>query len=334
MEISQPEVEELFDTYLKSPQLKEVAALIRERLGRDLKPFDIWYDGFKTRSSIPEDLLTSKTRILYPDPGAFRADMPNMLSKLGWSPDRAKYLADKIVVDPARGSGHAWGAAMKGSVAHLRTRISEKGMDYKGYNIAVHEFGHNVEQTITLYDVDYYTLNGVPNTAFTEAMAYVFQSRDLMLLGMKDNNPEKEKMEILDAAWSLMEIMGVGMVEMMNWKWLYENPDATPSQLRETVVKNAIDTWNKYFAPVIGVKDSPLLAIYSHTVNDPLYLPNYSYGHVIQFQIEEYLKGKNLTAELDRIFKQGRLTPQQWMMGAVGSKISTQPLLEALDDVL
>ena len=334
MEISQPEVEELFDTYLKSPQLKEVAALIRERLGRDLKPFDIWYDGFKTRSSIPEDLLTSKTRILYPDPGAFRADMPNMLSKLGWSPDRAKYLADKIVVDPARGSGHAWGAAMKGSVAHLRTRISEKGMDYKGYNIAVHEFGHNVEQTITLYDVDYYTLNGVPNTAFTEAMAYVFQSRDLMLLGMKDNNPEKEKMEILDAAWSLMEIMGVGMVEMMNWKWLYENPGATPSQLRETVVKNAIDTWNKYFAPVIGVKDSPLLAIYSHTVNDPLYLPNYSYGHVIQFQIEEYLKGKNLTAELDRIFKQGRLTPQQWMMGAVGSKISTQPLLEALDDVL
>jgi len=82
------------------------------------------------------------------------------------------------------------------------------------------------------------------------------------------------------------------------------------------------------------VKDSPLLAIYSHTVNDPLYLPNYSYGHVIQFQIEEYLKGKDLTAELDRIFKQGRLTPQQWIMGAVGSRISTQPLLNALEKVL
>ncbi len=37
--------------------------------------------------------------------------MPVMLAKLGWSTDRAKYLADKIVVDPARGSGHAWGAA-------------------------------------------------------------------------------------------------------------------------------------------------------------------------------------------------------------------------------
>ena len=334
MEISQEEIEQLFDTYLKSPQLAKVAAIIKERLGRDLKPYDIWYDGFKSRSSIPEDLLTSKTTKLYPDPSAFRAGMPGMLTKLGWSPERARYLADKIVVDPARGSGHAWGAAMKGSVAHLRTRIQENGMDYKGYNIAVHEFGHNVEQTITLYDVDYYTLNGVPNTAFTEAMAYVFQSRDLMLLGMKENNPDKEKTEILDAAWSLMEIMGVGMVEMLNWKWLYDNPEATAAQYKEAVMKNALDTWNKYFAPVIGVKDSPLLAIYSHTVNDPLYLPNYSYGHVIQFQIEEYLKGKNLTEELDRIFKQGRLTPQQWMMGAVGSKISTEPLLEALNEVL
>ena len=334
MEIAQEEIEELFDSYLRSPQLVKVAALIKERLGRDLKSYDIWYDGFKTRSSIPEDLLTSKTSALYPDPDAFRADMPSMLRKLGWSPERAEYLADKIVVDPARGSGHAWGAAMKGSLSHLRTRISEKGMDYKGYNIAVHEFGHNVEQTITLYDVDNYMMSGVPNTAFTEALAYVFQDRDLMLLGMKDENPGKEKMKILDDTWSLMEIMGVGMVEMMNWKWLYENPEATASQFKEAVINNALDTWNKYFAPVIGVEDSPLLAIYSHTVNDPLYLPNYSYGHVIQFQVEQYLKDKNLTAEIDRIFKQGRLTPQQWMMGAVGSKISTEPLLKALDEVL
>ena len=334
MEISQEEIEELFDSYMSSPLLLKVAALIKERLGRDLKPFDIWYDGFKTRSTIPEDLLTTKTSALYPTPEAFNKNMPSMLMKLGWSPERSKYLADKIVVDPARGSGHAWGASMKGAVSHLRTRISEKGMDYKGYNIAVHEFGHNVEQTITLYDVDNYMMSGVPNTAFTEAMAYIFQSRDLMLLGMKDENPDKEKTDILDAAWSLMEIMGVGLVEMHNWIWLYENPDASASQFKEAVINNAIETWNKYFAPVIGVKDSPLLAIYSHTVNDPLYLPNYSYGQIIHFQLEEYLKGKNLTEELDRIFKQGRLTPQQWMTGAVGSKISSEPLLTALENVL
>ena len=334
MEISQEEVEALFDSYLSSPQLGKLGALIRERLGRDLKPYDIWYNGFKARSNISEDLLTSKTSLLYPDPEAFKARMPAMLMKLGWNQARAQYLADKIVVDPARGSGHAAGAAMKGSLSHLRTRISDKGMDYKGYEIAVHEFGHNVEQTISLYDVDNYMMSGVPNTATTEALAYVFQDRNLLLLDMKDNNPDKIKMETLDAAWSLMEIMGVGMVEMKAWKWLYENPDVTPSQFKESMIKIAIDTWNKYFAPVIGIKDSRILAIYSHMVEVPLYLPNYSYGHIVQFQIEEFLKGKKLTDEIDRIFKQGRLTPQQWMMGAVGSKISTQPILNKLEEIL
>jgi hypothetical protein len=334
MEIEQNEVEALFDSFLSSPQLVRLGSLIKERLGRDLRPYDIWYDGFKTRSNIPEGLLTSKTSALYPDPAAFQAGMPAMLKKLGWSPERAGYLADKILVDPARGSGHAWGAAMKGSLSHLRTRISEKGMDYKGYNIAVHEFGHNVEQTISLYDVDNYMMSGVPNTAFTEAIAFIFQNRDLLLLGMKDNNPDKEKMETLDAAWSMMEIMGVGMVDMKVWKWLYGNPEATPAQLKESTIAIAVNVWNKYFAPVIGVKDCPILAIYSHIIDAPLYLANYSYGHVIQFQIEEYLKGKTFSKEIDRMYSQGRLTPQQWMMKAVGTKISTQPILNALDEAL
>jgi hypothetical protein len=334
MEIAQNEVEKLFDSYLVSPQLAKVVSLIRERLGRDLRPYDIWYNGFVTKSTIPEDQLTAKTTALYPDPAAFRAAMPSMLKKLGWSPERAQYLAQKIVVDPARGSGHAWSTGMKGSVSHLRTRISGKGMDYKGYNIAVHEFGHNIQQTISMYDVDNYMMSGVPNTAITEALAFIFQSRDLMLLGIKDENPEKAKMETLDAAWSLMEIMGVGMVDMNAWKWLYNNPDATPSQLKESIKAIAVETWNTYFAPVLGVKDSPILAIYSHMVDSPLYLANYSYGHVVQFQIEEHLKGKDFAKEIDRIYSQGRLTPQQWMLGAVGSKISTQPLLNALDEAL
>jgi hypothetical protein len=115
---------------------------------------------------------------------------------------------------------------------------------------------------------------------------------------------------------------------------MYENPEATPAHLKQSVIRIATDTWNTYFSPVLGVGDSPILAIYSHMVNSPLYLANYSYGHVIQFQIEEYLEGKDLASEIDRIYKQGRLTPQQWMIGAVGSRISTQPLINALDKVL
>jgi hypothetical protein len=334
MEISADDAAALFSEYLGSPQLKQLAGIIRERLGRDLRPYDIWYDGFKPRSSISESMLTAKTSALYPDPAAFRAGMPAILVRLGWSPERAEYLADKIVVDPARGSGHAWGAAMKGAVSHLRTRVSGKGMDYKGYNIAVHEFGHNIEQTISLYDVDYYTLSGVPNTAFTEATAFLFQDRDLMLLGINDENPEKEKLRTLDAAWSLMEIMGVSMVEMEVWKWMYENPEATPSQLKDKTVAIAIDIWNRYFAPVLRVSDSPLLAIYSHMINGPLYLQNYAYGQIIQFQIEEHLKGKDFSDEIDRMYSLGRLTPQHWMNQATGTKISAQPLIRSLDEAL
>ena len=110
-------------------------------------------------------------------------------------------------------------------------------MDYKGYNIAVHEFGHNVEQTISMYDVDNYMMSGVPNTAFTEALAFLFQSRDLFLLDINQENKEAEKMQTLDAAWSLMEIMGVSMVEMKVWKWLYENPEATPAASKRSNIK-------------------------------------------------------------------------------------------------
>ena len=81
-------------------------------------------------------------------------------SKLGFSQDRAQYLADHIVVDPARGSGHALGAARRADKAHLRTRVEKDGMNYKGFNIAVHELGHNVEQTFSLNDVDSTLLAG------------------------------------------------------------------------------------------------------------------------------------------------------------------------------
>jgi hypothetical protein len=334
MEIAQDEVEALFDKYLRSPELVKLGLIVKDRLGRDLRPYDIWYNGFMSKGTISEEQLTARTSALYPDPAAFRADMPNILKKLGWDPDRARYIAEKIVVDPARGSGHAWGAASKNTVSHLRTRIGEKGMDYKGYNIAVHEFGHNVEQTISMYDVDNYMMAGVPNTSITEALAFVFQKRDLQLLGIKDNNPERDKLDVYNAAWSLMEIMGVGMVDMKAWKWMYANPAATPAQLKAAIRSIAVETWNTYYAPVLGVKDSPILAIYSHMIDNPLYLPNYSYGQIVQYQIEEYLKGKNLPQEIDRMYSQGRLTPQQWMVGATGSKISVQPLLDALDKAL
>ncbi len=334
MEITQPEAEKLFREFLSSKEVKQVAALISKRLGRDLKPWDIWYDGFKARSGIDETKLNAITEKRYPNAAAFQSDIPRMLMTLGFSKEKANYIADKIEVDPARGSGHAWGASMKGSKAHLRTRIPASGMNYKGYNIAVHEFGHNVEQTISLYDVDYYTLHGVPNTAFTEALAFVFQKRDLMLLGINNTDTKKEALETLDNFWSLYEIMGVSLVDQGMWKWMYDNPEATPAQLKEAVLKIAKDVWNEYYAPVFGVKDQTILAIYSHMINAPLYLSNYAFGYLIQFQIEQHLKNSDFATEVERIYKLGRLTPVAWMKEAVHKPISITPVLTNVDEAL
>lgn len=334
MEIPEQDVEKLFTSLITSPEIKQVAALIQKRLGRNLEPFDIWYDGFKARSGLNEDDLTAKTQALYPTPSAFENDLPAMLKKLGWRAERAQYIASKIQVDPARGSGHAAGAYMKGDKARLRTRIADKGMNYKGYNIAVHEFGHNVEQTLDLYDIDYYMLQGVPNTAFTEALAFLFQKRDLDLLGVKDNNPDKEHLAALDAIWSCYEIMGVSLVDMQVWHWLYANPMASPAQLKEAVIRISKEVWNQYYAPVFGSKDEPILAIYSHMIDNPLYLSNYPVGHLIDFQIDGFIQGKNFASEVDRIYTLGRLTPQAWMQGAVGTPIAIEPMLKAVDEAL
>lgn len=338
LEIPMEEIEALFTQLIESDEIKQVAALIRERLGRDLRPYDIWYDGFKSRSSISEDVLTAETQKRYPYAKAFEKDMPRMLMDLGFANDKAKEIASHIVVEAARGSGHARPCVGRNQPARLRTRISDKGMDYKGYNIAVHEFGHNVEEVISLYNIDYYTLAGIPNTGFTEASAFLFQERDLQLLGYKAKGEEAKGEEVLDMIWGMYEIMGVSLVDMAMWEWLYANPKATAAQLREAVIAIAGDIWNKYYAPLLGEPDCPLLGIYSHMVGYALYLPAYPIGNIVQFQLEEHLSQLDAQAawanEYTRIYQQGKLTPDAWMRGAVGEAMSIEPILNAVREAM
>ncbi|HEV7517116.1 MAG TPA: hypothetical protein VGR07_12515, partial [Thermoanaerobaculia bacterium] len=86
---------------------------------------------------------------------------------------------------------------------------------------------------------------------------------------------------------------------------------------------------NRHFAPVFGLRDVELLAIYSHMISSGLYLPDYAIGHIIAFQIAEHLEGGDFGAECERIARQGRLTPDAWMRGAVGGPVSAQALLAA-----
>jgi len=334
MEIPFEEVDGLFREYASSPLLREVGKIISERLGRPLRPFDLWYDGFKSRGAIGEEALDRKTKSRYPNAEAMRRDLPRMLGHLQFSPQMAEYISSKIEVDAARGSGHAWRASMRGTTSHLRTRIGADGMDYKGYNIAIHELGHNVEQTISVQMVDNYFVNGIPNVGFTEALAFMFQARDLELLGINQNDPLREHLDVLDVFWTNYEMMGVSLVDMNVWKWMYENPKANADQLKEAVVRIAKEIWNEYYADVFGDVDIPILAIYSHMIQSPLYLMNYPYGRLIMFQLEDYFKGKNFADETIRIFSLGRLTPRIWMERAVGTQIGNQPIFDAVSKAI
>ena len=209
-QIPEARVRKMLEDVLSSPLVPKVAALIEKRLGRKLSPVDVWYPGFRPQPEKSGAELDALVRAKYPTPEAYAKDIPNLLVKLGFSKEKAEYVAARMEVHPARGSGHASGAALKGYKAYLRTRVEKDGMNYKGYNIAVHEMGHNVEQTFSLYDVDYPLLQGVPNTAFTEALAFVFQGHDLELLGLAKPSEKARAEKTLDAFWGTYEIAGVG----------------------------------------------------------------------------------------------------------------------------
>lgn len=329
-EIPEARVEAMLKEVLSSPLVPRIAKLIEARLGRPLEPFDVWYSGFRPPSPYSEEELDRIVAERYPTAEAFDADLPDLLMKLGYSRDRAEYLAANIVVEPARGSGHAWGARMRSEKARLRTRVEPAGMNYKGYNIAVHELGHNVEQTFSLNDIDHTLLEGVPNTAFTEAIAFVFQARDLELLGLTQPDPTGEALRTLNDFWGAFEISGVALVDMAVWHWMYAHPEATPAELKVATLQIARDIWNEYYAPVFGNRDVVLLGVYSHMIHSFLYLPDYPIGRLIAHQIEEQVrKSGEVAAEIERMSRIGSISPDLWMREATGAPVGSAAILAA-----
>ena len=341
-EIPEQRVRALLTQILGSPLVPRVAAVIQKRLGRALEPFDIWYAGFVERQ--PEAELSKLTRARYPTPEAYKKDIPRILQALGFSAEKARYLDARIVVDPARGSGHALQACRRsemyswwgpGDAPHLRVRVNPDGMDYRNYStVAVHELGHNVEQVFSLYQVDDTLLQGVPGTAFTEALAFTFQQRDLELLGAAKPDPRVEHTRALKTFWDSWEIAGPALVDLDVWHWMYEHPEATPAQLREATLAIARKYWDQYYAPVLGKAGNPQLAIYSHMINSFLYLYRYPIGHLIEFQLEQKLRGGNFGKEFERAASYGRVLPDLWMEHATGRPVVAEPMLEATEAAL
>jgi hypothetical protein len=371
-EIPAADVEHLLRAVLEAPVGARVGALISARLKRSLEPHDIWYAGFKPSAGVSETELDARTRARYPSAEAFSKDLPRILARLGFTPERARFLADHVVVEPARGSGHALGARMRDDRAYLRTRVNADGMDYKGYNIAVHELGHNIEQVFSVTTIDHTLLQGVPNGAFTEALAFLFQQQDMALLGMPPAGAGRDAEAVLEAFWNAREIAGVSLVDIAAWRWLYAHPEASPAEFREAVVGIARDVWNQYYAALHGRRDVTLLAIYSHMIANELYTPDYTLAHLVAFQIRAHfdtLGGpmgeaaaaaaagapsaggsaaaaqtrpaavreadrRHFGSEFERVAQIGAVTPHEWMRQAVGAPLSATPLVEAAEKAL
>lgn len=205
-------------------------------------------------------------------------------------------------------------------------------MNYKGFNIAVHEMGHNVEQTLSLNYIDHTLLAGVPNTAFTEALAFVFQARDLELLGLASPGPGTRALEAVHAFWETAEIAAVALVDMRVWHWMYDHPNATAAELKEATLQIAMDVWNTYFAPVFKASDVTLLGVYSHMIHSFLYLPDYPIGHMISVQVEGQMAAAGAVGpEFERMCKTGNVVPDLWMTKATGSVVGPEAMLAAAE---
>jgi len=86
---------------------------------------------------------------------------------------------------------------------------------------------------------------------------------------------------------------------------------------------------------VFGVRDVTLLAIYSHMINNMMYLPDYPIGFMIAFQVEAQMdKSGDFGKEFERVARIGSIAPDLWMTQATGRPVGPEALLEAAGKAL
>jgi hypothetical protein len=328
-EIPEREVERVLVELLSSPVRRELAAFLRARIGRPLEAFDIYCDEFVQQRPIEE--LDKRVKEKVGDGAAMERKLPEILESLGYSRSDAEFFGARIRVEIARGAGHAVRPGVPELPAWLRTSTLDGNLGWDGFDTAMHELGHTLEQVISTHFAPRPALRNVPNTACTEAFAFLYQSLARKALGLV--TPEEERLafdlDALQTFASACQIAGPSLLELRVWNWMYANPKADASALRIEVLRVADDLWRTYYEADFGPDPYRLLAAYQHMIAHPLYLPDYALGHVMSHQIRSFVRSKDLASETKRICSIGRVTPDLWMRRAVGSGISAASL--ALD---
>jgi len=331
--MTEKDVERVLVQLLTAPQAIKTGRWLEKKLKRKLRPYDFFYDGFSAgaqRSMAPIDRRLAEQ---YPDVEAFAADMPNILQQIGFPQNVAEAVTGTIVVQQTDGIPHGGWREMRGDKSYVRIGVPPGGMDYKLFQLGLHEYGHDMQLAISLDMMDYYFLKDVPAGSFSESFAMMLEAGANDLLGIEKDEQARD-MAVLRAFWRAYTNSGPSLVEMRMWHWMYDHPGAATSQFQDAAIRIAKEVWNQYFAPVFHEKDVPVLLVFNHLVRGVLYFPEYPMGEVIAFQINYYVKGKNRGEEMIRMCRIGAITPNHWMQQAVGAPISAEPLQKAADEVL
>ncbi len=325
-EMPETEVEQLMISLLEAPVRKDLAAFLSKKLGRPLEAFDIYFDDVVEAKPATEMNAAVKAR--FANVKELEAKLPTVLRELGFSDKDADFLGTHIRVEVCKGAGHAMRPYLTGYGAWLRTSSLDAELGWDGFDTAMHELGHNLEQLCSTYFVSRPALRGVPNTACTEAFAFLYQALAKRVLGLEDAAAAQRQFAVDSVATMLSacQIAGPSLLELRAWRWLYANPNATAAQLRDEVLRIADDLWTRYYQRDFGPDNYRILAAYQHMIAHPLYLPDYTLGHMMSHQIRSYMRGKDLAGETKRITSLGCLTPDLWMRRAVGGPVSADPL--------
>ena len=326
-EIPEAEVERLLVELLESPVRAELAGRIAVRLGRPLEAHDIYYEDLLPKPAAAE--LNARLAERYPDAASLERELPQLLRDLGWSAADADFFGSRVRVEIARGPGHAMPAGRPEMPVWLRTNSLDGELGWDGFDIAMHELGHNLEQLCSMHRVSRPALRGVPNNACTEAFAFLYQAQAPRAIGLERAQGGLDPFDAgaISALLATCQIAGPGLLELQAWRWLYANPEADAAALRQTVLRLAGELWDRYYARDYGPDRYHLLAAYQHMVAYPLYLPDYALGHIVSHQIASRLRSRDLAAETQRICAIGRVTPELWLRRAVGEGLSAAPLL-------
>jgi len=326
-EIPEETVEELMIELLKAPIRGDIAKYLSEKLDRPLEAFDIYLEDIGEGASSAE--LDEKVTAMFQDELEFQTKIPDVLKGLGYTQEDAEFLGTRVNVEIARGAGHAMRPGIPEYNAWLRTNRLDDRLGWDGFDTAMHELGHNLEQLISTHFVPRPLLRNVPNTACTEAFAFLYQNKAKQVIGLPEDDEAKAfALASVEGLLSACQIAGPSLVELYTWRWLYKNPEATPEMLRDEMLSIAETVWDNYFKEYFGEDPYHILAAYQHMIGYPLYLPDYTIGHVISHQIKSHMRGKDLATETKRICSIGRLTPDQWMKNAVGNGISAAQLVD------